>query len=83
MIKFYCKSTEKQICEDSAAKSDRTLDEAIKDRPISCKIICKYTDGSQDTQNSPDGQMCDDVVGVAPTGFCRYGSCPIGTGTGK
>ncbi len=83
LIKFYCKiPTEKQICEDGASASGKTVDAATKNRRLSCQIKCKYSDGSEDDQNSPDGQMCDDMVGIAPTGVCRDGRCAVG-GIGK
>lgn len=69
-----------QICQDQAESTGKQIDKAAKDRPRSCRVQCSYTDGTRENLNSPDGQPCEDMVGVGPTGACRDGSCPVGFG---
>ncbi|XP_054724398.1 uncharacterized protein LOC129234424 [Uloborus diversus] len=67
---------EKEICANNA--NGRTVENVMKDRPQSCHVVCSYSDGQDETYNSPDGQLCCDMVGVGPTGLCRNGKCALG-----
>ncbi|XP_054718896.1 uncharacterized protein LOC129228254 [Uloborus diversus] len=67
---------EREVCERNAGEKE--VEDVKKDRPRSCHVVCTYEDGSENTYNSPDGQLCCDMVGVGPTGTCKDGKCDLG-----
>jgi len=70
---FPCGDEDRKIAEDNAL--ERELKSCTKNRSNSCDIKAKYSDGSEEDLNSPDGRLCCDI-GVVYTGRCKDGKCP-------
>jgi len=68
-----CTGDEKQIAMDNA--NGRELESCTKAMRMGCKLTARYTNGESEEYNSPDGQLCCEMVGVLPTGRCRDGKC--------
>jgi len=68
-----CSDADEEVARDNA--SGREFESCSKALLSPCQFTATYTDGSQETYNSPDGQHCVNAGGLAPTGTCKHGTC--------
>jgi len=62
---FHCTEADEQVAEEHV--NGRTLKSCTKPVLHGCKLIATYTDGSQNTYNSPNSRLSSDF-GVVYTG---------------
>ncbi|GFR21286.1 uncharacterized protein TNCT_573471 [Trichonephila clavata] len=64
-----------RLCRENA--NGRKMKLVVKIPLQTCRPMCIY-ENEKEQVNSVDGQLCCDLVGVAPTGICKNGTCLVG-----